>query len=58
MAEEPERVPVRRERRADRERSADWERIKTPLLSSGNWGGHGLHLRGNVEGYVRSLPVP
>ena len=25
-----------------------------PLLSAGNWGGHGLHLRGNVEGYVRA----
>jgi predicted acyl esterase len=37
-----------------RERSADWERIKAPMLSSGNWGGHGLHLRGNVEGFVRA----
>jgi predicted acyl esterase len=26
--------------------------IKVPLLSAGNWGGAGLHLRGNVEGYV------
>lgn len=26
--------------------------IKVPLLSVGNWGGMGLHLRGNVEGYV------
>ena len=25
-----------------------------PLLSAGNWGGHGLHLRGNVEGFVRA----
>jgi uncharacterized protein len=37
-----------------RRRSGDWERIDVPLLSAGNWGGHGLHLRGNVEGYVRS----
>jgi predicted acyl esterase len=37
-----------------RERSAQWQRIKVPFLSSGNWGGHGLHLRGNVEGYVRA----
>jgi predicted acyl esterase len=37
-----------------RARSGDWERIEVPLLSSGNWGGHGLHLRGNVEGFVRS----
>ena len=36
------------------ERSADWEKIVTPLLSAGNWGGHGLHLRGNVEGYMRA----
>jgi uncharacterized protein len=37
-----------------RARSGDWERIDVPLLSCGNWGGQGLHLRGNVEGYVRS----
>jgi len=37
-----------------RVRSADWSRIKVPLLSCGNWGGQGLHLRGNVEGFVRA----
>jgi predicted acyl esterase len=37
-----------------RDRSAHWEDIVAPLLSSGNWGGHGLHLRGNIEGYVRA----
>ncbi len=26
--------------------------IKMPLLSVGNWGGVGLHLRGNIEGYL------
>jgi predicted acyl esterase len=26
--------------------------IKAPLLSTGNWGGVGLHLRGNIEGYL------
>ena len=26
--------------------------IHVPLLSAGNWGGAGLHLRGNVEGYL------
>jgi len=26
--------------------------IKVPLLSAGNWGGVGLHLRGNIEGYL------
>ena len=31
-----------------------YEKIKVPFLSSGNWGGQGLHLRGNVEGFVNS----
>lgn len=35
-------------------RIAELERIEVPLLSAGNWGGHGLHLRGNVEGFTRS----
>ena len=30
------------------------EDIEVPLLSCGNWGGHGLHNRGNVEGFVRA----
>jgi predicted acyl esterase len=25
-----------------------------PLLSCGNWGGNSLHLRGNIEGFVRA----
>src|SRR5262249_20689935 len=37
-----------------RDRSAVFDRITVPLLSSGNWGGSSLHLRGNVEGFVRS----
>jgi predicted acyl esterase len=37
-----------------RERSGQWERIQVPLLSAGNWGGQGLHLRGNVEGFLRA----
>ena len=37
-----------------RERSAHWDKITVPLLSCGNWGGNGLHLRGNVEGFVRA----
>jgi hypothetical protein len=37
-----------------RSRSPDWSRVDQPLLSAGNWGGHGLHLRGNVEGFARS----
>ncbi len=35
-------------------RLPQWDKINVPLLSSGNWGGHGLHLRGNTEGYFRS----
>jgi predicted acyl esterase len=26
--------------------------VRVPLLSAGNWGGAGLHLRGNIEGYL------
>ena len=36
------------------QRSPDWDAIEVPLLSAGNWGGQGLHLRGNVEGFVRA----
>jgi predicted acyl esterase len=35
-----------------REHTPDLSRITVPLLSAGNWGGPGLHLRGNVEGYL------
>ncbi|MGM0591890.1 MAG: CocE/NonD family hydrolase, partial [Halobacteriota archaeon] len=34
-------------------RIPDLSKIEVPLLSAGNWGGHGLHLRGNVEGFMR-----
>lgn len=37
-----------------RNRSAEWSRVKVPLLSAGNWGGQGLHPRGNTEGFVRA----
>ena len=37
-----------------RERSPVWSKINVPLLSSANWGGQGLHPRGNFEGFVRS----
>lgn len=30
----------------------DVRQIQVPLLSVGNWGGFGLHLRGNIEGYL------
>jgi uncharacterized protein len=35
-------------------RSPIWSKITVPFLSAGNWGGQGLHLRGNVEGFVRA----
>jgi predicted acyl esterase len=37
-----------------RERSAQWDRITVPFLSAGNWGGQGLHLRGNTEAFLRA----
>ena len=37
-----------------KERSAVWEKITIPFLSAGNWGGQGLHLRGNTEGFDRA----
>jgi predicted acyl esterase len=37
-----------------RERSPVWSKVKVPFLSAANWGGQGLHLRGNVEGFVRA----
>ncbi len=33
-----------------RQRSADYAAITVPLLSAANWGGQGLHSRGNFEG--------
>jgi predicted acyl esterase len=33
-------------------RTADFAQIAAPLLSAGNWGGMGLHTRGNFEGYL------
>ena len=35
-------------------RMPDWSKVKVPLLSSANWGGQGLHPRGNFEGFVRA----
>jgi predicted acyl esterase len=37
-----------------RERSAKWDRIDVPFLSAANWGGQGLHPRGNFEGFMRA----
>jgi predicted acyl esterase len=33
-------------------RTADFSQIEAPLFLAGNWGGMGLHTRGNFEGYL------
>src|SRR5438876_1103079 len=35
-----------------RSRMVDFGRIEAPLLSAANWGGQGLHPRGNYEGFL------
>ncbi len=37
-----------------RSRMPDWSKVNVPLLSSANWGGQGLHPRGNFEGFERA----
>jgi uncharacterized protein len=37
-----------------RARSPDWSKVTVPFLSAANWGGQGLHPRGNFEGFVRA----
>jgi uncharacterized protein len=37
-----------------KERSAIWSKVDVPFLSAANWGGQGLHPRGNFEGFVRA----
>ena len=37
-----------------RERSADWSKVTTPFLSAANWGGQGLHARGNFEAFTQA----
>ena len=36
------------------ERSVDWSKVTVPILSAANWGGIGLHSRGNFEGFKRA----
>ena len=33
-------------------RSPQWDKITAPLFSAANWGGQGLHPRGNFEGFA------
>lgn len=35
-------------------RTPVWSDVTSPLLSSANWGGHGLHARGNFEGFTNA----
>jgi predicted acyl esterase len=35
-------------------RSPVWENVTVPLLSAANWGGQGLHPRGNTEAFMRA----
>jgi uncharacterized protein len=35
-------------------RSPIWANVTTPLFSAANWGGQGLHPRGNFEGFGRA----
>ncbi|MFZ3213953.1 MAG: CocE/NonD family hydrolase [Terriglobales bacterium] len=37
-----------------RQRSPQWDKVKVPFLSAANWGGQGLHPRGNFEAFVRA----
>jgi predicted acyl esterase len=40
-----------------RQRSADLSKITTPFLSCANWGGQGIHPRGNFNGFMEA-PAP
>ncbi len=40
-----------------RERSADLSKVTVPFLSCANWGGQGIHPRGNFNGFVEA-PAP
>jgi uncharacterized protein len=31
-----------------------WDKVTVPFLSAANWGGQGLHTRGNFEGFMRA----
>jgi hypothetical protein len=37
-----------------RQRSADLSKVTTPFLSCANWGGQGIHPRGNFNGFTQS----
>lgn len=35
-------------------RTPDWSKVTVPFLSAANWGGQGLHPRGNFEAFFRA----
>ena len=35
-------------------RMPDWSKVTVPVFSAANWGGQGLHPRGNFEGFTRA----
>ena len=37
-----------------RARSPRWDKVTVPLLTAANWGGQGLHPRGNFEAFARA----
>ncbi|KAJ5619329.1 hypothetical protein N7510_003313 [Penicillium lagena] len=37
-----------------RSRSADWSKVTVPFLSAANWGGFGIHPRGNFEAFTQA----
>lgn len=37
-----------------RSRSADWSKVTVPFLSAANWGGYGIHPRGNFEAFTQA----
>jgi predicted acyl esterase len=37
-----------------RARTPDWSKIDVPFLSAANWGGQGLHPRGNFEAFTQA----
>ena len=37
-----------------RDRSPDWPNVTVPFLSAANWGGQGLHPRGNFEAFTQA----
>ena len=37
-----------------KDRSPQWDKVIVPLFTAANWGGQGLHPRGNFEGFIRA----